>query len=79
MKSEHYTHRYTTGNVSVEWWGQGDYYPSSFLHRVDGPAAILYGKNGSIIVKSYYLLNKKVTLEDFNTPGFIDSFIMENS
>ena len=54
------------------------------LHRVDGPAIICL--NGQVIgdvfpnkFESYYLLGTKINKEDFETPGFIDSFILENS
>jgi hypothetical protein len=72
MKSEY--HR----SYSVEWWG---YYIGSepCYHRLDGPAVTYYEHMGSLAGESYYILGIQVSEEDFNTPGFIDAFIVENS
>ena len=51
------------------------YYLNNLVHRVDGPA--VFSCSGS--VNDYVLLNIVVSKEDFNTPGFIDAFILSNS
>ena len=54
------------------------YYIDGDPHRIDGPAVINYFEDGS---KHgwYYLLGEFVSVKDFNTPGFIDAFILEHS
>jgi hypothetical protein len=47
------------------------------MHRVDGPAYLVYKQGVEFLY--YYLLSKQVTKEQFETPGFIDAFILENS
>jgi hypothetical protein len=49
------------------------------IHRVDGPARILYDMWGNKTFEEYGLLDIVVLQKDFEAPGFIDSFILENS
>lgn len=53
---------------------------NSKYHRVDGPAVqwFIYGEDKPYC-EFYYILGKEITEEQFNTPGFVDAFIMENS
>jgi hypothetical protein len=72
------------GPAYIQYNGDGsvafeDYAINGQWHRIDGPAYIEYNKRGSIFYEAYYLLNKIISIEDFNTPGFIDAFILENS
>ena len=60
------------------------YMINSERHRIYGLAIICtnssvvkFGKNAPF--EHYYLFNKRVAKEDFYTPGFIDSFILEHS
>jgi hypothetical protein len=49
------------------------------FHRIDGPAYISYDSEDGPKVEYNYLLGFHVSKEDFETPGFIDSFIMNHS
>ena len=53
---------------------------SNIYHRVDGPA-VQWFRDGDEkpYYEFYYLLGKEITEEQFNTLGFIDAFILENS
>ena len=77
MKSE-YHKDYYSDSVYVEWWGgYDDVTKTCHLHRVDGPAWITYIKNST--KEHYYLLTYEVSKEKFETPGFVDAFILEHS
>lgn len=54
------------------------YYINGRPHRTDGPAIIYYYKFDHKVI-GYRLLGKIIKDHQFNTPGFIDAFIMENS
>jgi hypothetical protein len=55
------------------------YYLNRVLHRLDGPAIISYSENGDVEYALYYLLGKYILKSKYLTPGFVDSFILENS
>ena len=55
------------------------YYINGKYHRVNGPAYMEYDIDGNVIVEVHYLLDVPISVKDFNTPGFIDVFIMEHS
>jgi hypothetical protein len=68
-------HYDTSGNKIVE-----QYFLNDFEHRIDGPSYIMYNPvDGTIISEGYAILGKDLTKEQFYTPGFIDSIIIENS
>jgi hypothetical protein len=72
-----------TDHIKLEWYGRTDLNAINlstftFLHRTDGPAYIIYC-DGKFQIGFYYLMNNCIKEEDFHTPGFIDSFILENS
>ena len=69
-----YINYFLTGEIESE-----QYYQNNVYHRIDGPAFIGYDRDGTILRERYYLLNYLVSKEDFETPGFIDSFIVEHS
>jgi hypothetical protein len=48
-------------------------------HRIDGLAIITFNKDGVEEPGSHWLFGTHITEKQFNTPGFIDSFILENS
>jgi hypothetical protein len=56
--------------ISQSWHKHGK------MHRLEGPAYIHYKPTEC---KAYYLFGKRITEEQFYTPGFIDAFILENS
>ena len=78
MKSEYHKLNYN-GSGWAEWWGEDGESDFMFFHRIDGPAIITYHPDGTIDMYCYYILCKLVSKKDFYKPGFIDSFIMENS
>jgi hypothetical protein len=56
------------------------YWVNGQLHRLDGPAEISYHDNcETITYKSYYIFGHYIMEEEFNTPGFVDLFILEHS
>ena len=55
------------------------YFINGQYHRTDGPACIIYNEAGNVVDERYCLINSTVTKEQFYTPGFIDSYILENS
>ena len=66
--------------LAVDWWGwvlddENEFGDFDYINRIDGPAVIERNTGH----KTFWLLNKKVTEEDYYTPGFIDSFILEHS
>jgi hypothetical protein len=68
-----YYERYAGSNFVKQYLINGK------LHRIDGPAFIRYKEDKSIEVEWYYLLGNEVLKEQFYTPGFVDSFILEKS
>jgi hypothetical protein len=52
---------------------------NGYIHRTDGPAFIRYNKDGTIHSEKYYILGLLFTKEEYYTPGFVDSFILEHS
>lgn len=62
------------GELMLEIW-----YTNNAVHRIDGPAVIDYHPDGGEENVEYWLLGEFVLKEDFETPGFIDAFILENS
>jgi hypothetical protein len=71
---KYYEATYSNGKILYR-----SYYLNGLSHRLDGPAYIYYDTLGSIICEGYYLLGRHITEEEFNTPGFVDAFILENS
>jgi antitoxin component YwqK of YwqJK toxin-antitoxin module len=65
---------YKSGNIYME-----QYYLNGEFHCVNGPAIVCYKENGRFSSRKYFLFGKLIEKEDFYTPGFIDSFILENS
>ena len=61
--------------VNEQWFIDG------MRHRINGPAFISYDSKGSGDIQScdYHILDYRVLEEDYYTPGFIDSFILEHS
>jgi hypothetical protein len=55
------------------------HYLNGNLHRIDGPAFTIYDMYGELTEEEYYLFGHEITKKQFYTPGFIDSFILENS
>ena len=55
------------------------YWQNNTLHRIDGPAITWYDIDDEMWKGYYYMCNKRITQTEFNTPGFIDSFIINNS
>ena len=76
MISNHYD------DLGHEWWGSKSEYTTTYgfratkryYHRVDGPAIVYFDGE-----KRYYLFNIRISEDDFYTPGFIDSYILEHS
>ena len=56
-----------------------DYYINGNLHRVDGPAYVVTNGYGKLTSEHYCLFGVEITKEEFYTPGFVDSFILEHS
>ena len=53
---------------------------TSIYHRLDGPALQLFNfLHPGSFQEWYYVFDIEVTKEDFYTPGFVDSFILEHS
>jgi hypothetical protein len=74
----------TSGPAYIEYYRNGNiWYQQYFLnnnhHRVDGPDYTEYNMGREIVYQSYALFHKKISKEDFYTPGFIDLFILEHS
>jgi hypothetical protein len=74
--------------VYYEWWGYeiplGAVYSKfkdrRYYHRTDGPAYIPYVRNSlGSFNESYWLLDEQITKENFDTPGYIDAFLLEHS
>ena len=53
-------HFYKTGQVLLKKW----YNSEGFLHNENGPAFILYRRDGSIINKEYWKNGKKINKEE---------------
>ena len=75
-----YTTKHPDGFIIKE---TGYFTNNNFIfHNPFGPAYTNYYKpmTGKIVEREiYYLLGLEVTKDEFYTPGFIDSFIMEHS
>ena len=85
MKSEYHKCVDANGCIMYEWWGEelGD--PDLRIlqavrtyHRLDGPALVCRHKDGSE-QRYYYILDYEVNVADYETPGFVDAFILEHS
>ena len=60
------------------------YVVSGLRHRIDGPAIIctdttVLGFMRNSPYEEYWILNKQISKEEFETPGFVDAFIIEHS
>jgi hypothetical protein len=94
---------FENGNVEIEQYYKSKEHGEYYLHRENGPAYIIYNRDGTKNIENYWLENcfhridgpafncyntntkayfifgEAIAEEQFNTPGFVDAFLLEYS